>query len=108
MPQSARTLKERRARVYGKFTISYGGLYLGSAPEQCLEIPVDDAADRRRLLCRRYVNCLTHAAALGWTGWECSGCVIEDPLSVDEQRRDLDGLTDFLHALNLSSVRKLA
>ena len=86
---------------YGRFSISSEGLYLGSAPLEHRELDIDRVDEHRRLLCRRYENCLTFAASEGWRGFSCRGCSIEETLSAQDQKRDLDGLATFLAALNL-------
>jgi hypothetical protein len=96
------------ARVYGKFTVRDGGLWPGSKPRQCPELSVDDLErepNLRRVLCRRYENCLTHAASEGWAGFDCGGCDVADPLSLEDQHKDLDGLAEFLCALDLQAGR---
>jgi hypothetical protein len=39
----------------------------------------------RRLWCRRYDRCLTYAAALGWTGFACGECPVDDEISAAER-----------------------
>jgi hypothetical protein len=77
------------------------GLFLGSNPTRCRRYDEDEIALHRRVLCRRYINCLTWAAAQDWIGWSCDNCDVKDVLSREQQADDLDGLADFLHELNL-------
>lgn len=90
-----------RRRVYGRFRIAAEGLFLGSTPTPCNELDIDDVLDRRRILCRRYSNCLTYAASEGWDGFTCESCCIREKLSPNEQHLDLEGLALFLMALEL-------
>ncbi len=87
-PKSAR----RRLRVYSQ------GLFLGSKPQQC-EPARNDIDVARRVNCCRYSNCVTYAAAEGWTGFSCVACPIDEPLSRAAQRDDFEGLAAFLRAL---------
>jgi hypothetical protein len=86
----------------GKFRVPSDGLFLGSLPLQCPEaLGFEEVERRQRVKCRRRTNCLTYAASMGWSGFDCRDCAIEEELSLDEQRRDLEGLAAFLRALNL-------
>jgi hypothetical protein len=90
--------KRKKKRVYSKFTVPSGALAFGSNPiEAEFELSID-AIERgaRKVLCRRQVACTTFAAAADWTSFKCSNCAVEEPLSVDENRLDLDGLADLL------------
>jgi hypothetical protein len=74
-------------------------LPLDSRPEP-LRHP-DDAPDQRKLLCRRYRDCLSHAVSMFWESFGCGSCDVDESLTRDEQKRDLDGLAGFLRALQL-------
>lgn len=74
-------------------------LPLDSRPEQLAD--PDEAPDQRKLLCRRYRDCLSHAVAMVWESFGCGSCAVDEPLTRDEQKRDLDGLAGFLRALQL-------
>lgn len=68
-----------RKRIYGKFNIKSQGLYLGSSPIECeYSQDADVVASRRKLLCRRYDNCLTYAASLGWVAFACVVCDVDE------------------------------
>jgi len=89
-------------RTYGKLTIVSRGLYLGSLPleAECPSEP-EAAAEQRRVHCRRYVNCMTYAAAQNWRGFHCGECDIDETISRDDWLSDLDGLAKFLRALGI-------
>lgn len=91
----------------GRFTVPSDGLFLGSLPLECgpLSISEIEFGGKRNVLCRRYGNCVTYAAACGWRGFSCEACDVYEPMSIAEQSRDLDGLTMFLYALNLAGSR---
>lgn len=74
-------------------------LPLDSRPEPLTDS--DDAPDQRKLLCRRYSDCLSHALDMVWESFGCGRCGVDEPLTKDEQRRDLEGLAHFLSALQL-------
>lgn len=86
-------------RHYGRFAVKAPALPPDSLPSP-LDNP-DRAPAERRLLCRRYNACLSHAADRGWASFGCSGCPVNEPLSLAEQRDDLDGLASFLRALSV-------
>lgn len=86
---------------YGRrrFRVLEPTLALDSVPTYCAPTDVDEVGSKRRLHCRRYTECLTYAASQNWPGFHCHKCGVEEPLTMEEQRRDLEGLTDFLRAL---------
>jgi hypothetical protein len=82
------------------------GLYLRSKPTQCDEPrSVDDV--QRRMHCRRYSNCLEHAAARGWAGFDCTRCPIQEAKPLGELAADLPGMADLLRVLDLPSAIRL-
>lgn len=85
-------------RTYGKLTIVSPGLYLGSLPIEDAIGDVENVGERRRLHCRRYENCLTYAASVNWTGFQCSACRVNETLTREDWLADLDGLASFLRA----------
>lgn len=88
-------------REYGKFTIRPVELLDGSRPAPFTHPDPEAAAQRRKLLCRRYGDCLTYAASLAWPSFHCGACDVEDRMSPQEQRDDIDGLTALLQAINI-------
>jgi hypothetical protein len=44
-----------------------------------------EGGEGRRIWCRKYDGCLTHAWARGWRGFECGGCDVDDEISADER-----------------------
>jgi hypothetical protein len=60
-----------------------------------------DHVEDKRVLCRRYENCLTYAAANHWEGFHCQDCIIEEPLPVADQYSDLEGLAFLLYAIDI-------
>lgn len=88
----------------GKFKVPSDGLFLGSLPIECATLSLSEVeyGGKRNVLCRRYGNCVTYAASRAWRGFSCEACDVEEPMTIAEQARDLDGLIMFLHALNLA------
>lgn len=80
------------------------GLFLGSAPQRSEATPDEEEVTKhKRIHCRRYTNCLTFAASQNWPGFACFDCRVEEPLSAEDQKRDLPGLAMFLSALSLKA-----
>lgn len=76
------------------------GLFLGSQPRACPELN-EIRVDLRRVLCRRYENCLNFAFSQNWSGFDCTNCEIDEKITIDDHRRDLEGLANFLVELNI-------
>lgn len=85
------------AHRYGRLTIVSEGLPFGSLPLEAASADVDDV--RRRLHCRRYENCLTYAASVGWEGFHCGACAVDETITREDWISDLEGLASLLRAL---------
>src|SRR5216684_863819 len=48
------------------------GLFLDSNPVRSRRFDENEIGLHRRVLCRRYTNCLAHAAQQDWLGWSCN------------------------------------
>lgn len=89
-------------RKYGAFSCADPGLILGSNPIPCSEyLSPESAAKGKRLLCTRYVNCLTVAASRGYRGFSCNECNVREEVSRDQQKLDAEGFVDLLQALDI-------
>jgi hypothetical protein len=55
-----------------------------------------EGGEGRRLFCRRYDACLTHAWARGWRGFDCRDCDVDDEISADERLVDIAGCKRFV------------
>ena len=82
------------------------GLFLGSNPTRSKRYDESEIGLHRRVLCRRYTNCLAWAAQQDFLGWTCDNCEIREVISREQQKDDLDGLCDFLLELNLLGRKK--
>lgn len=52
----------------------------------------DRAPKVRKLLCRYYNACLRHAEDQGWGGFACTSCTVEESISREDQRADLESM----------------
>lgn len=86
-------------RPGGRLNIKFEVLPHDSRPEPLMS--PDSGPDERKLLCRRYNDCLSYAAAHNWLSFGCGGCEVEERLTSAEQSRDLEGLAAFLRSLSL-------
>lgn len=87
-------------RVYGRFRVPSNLLPDGVNPTQCSELNLDEVDGSRSIWCVNQATCCTYAASQGWNGYHCRDCAVEEPLSRDAQRRDLDGLAMLLLAIS--------
>jgi hypothetical protein len=55
-----------------------------------------EGGEGRRIWCRRYDGCLTHAWARGWRGFDCAACEVDDEISADERLVDIAGCKRFV------------
>ena len=77
-----------------------------ATPKECsLIVSPDQSPAVRRLTCRRYNACLEVAVQRDWLGFSCSDCKVEDLMSREEQRLEIDGLAGLLSSMNLASRR---
>ena len=69
-------------------------------PEPSTVVEAIDALDNdisiRKLKCSQYDKCLDQAAALRWQGFKCIDCCVDDPISVDQDKSDIEQLTELL------------
>lgn len=72
------------------------GLYLGSKPTECGQLSIDDVDTQKLIHCRRYANCVEHAAGLAWENFNCGRCKIQDELTPTAKYSDFDGLAELL------------
>lgn len=88
--------------TYGKFKIIAEKLEEGSNPiASSFELTLDSVDINRNVLCRRQTQCVTYAAAQKWAGFQCNHCKVSEPLGLQEQRNDLEGLAMLLETLDL-------
>lgn len=73
-------------------------LRAGSRPR---EVPaVMDPDDvQRRFYCARYQNCLSHAAAAGWSNWTCTDCGVDETISLPVFADENEHIADLLREI---------
>lgn len=75
------------SRIYGHFTVPCNGLAADSRPVEDDGGEVETIDARRRLHCRRYENCLTYAASVNWSSFNCSACDVNELIPASELHR---------------------
>jgi hypothetical protein len=58
-----------------------------------------EGGEGRRLWCRRYDACLTHAWARGWSGFTCTTCDVDDEVTERERLIEAARLTKHLEKI---------
>lgn len=72
---------------------------LGANPIRFLHpMSAADAADVQRLNCARRGECLSYVYEMGWASWDCRGCSVTETLTLEEHRRDMDGMAKMIAA----------
>ncbi len=71
----------------------------GSNPLAWVSLFDSTVDGERRVHCQRYDNCLSFAAANNWTSWSCRGCTVNEKISMDEWKYDLEGLARLIRAI---------
>jgi hypothetical protein len=75
-------------------------------PKECsLIASPDQSPSVRRLTCRRYNACLEIAVERDWLGFSCEDCKVQDLMTREEERLEIDGLAGLLSSMNLASRR---
>ena len=62
----------------------------GAAPQPFSLISVEETDAERRVWCRRYDRCLSHAAVQLWDGWTCAQCDVDDEMSLEEKKQAIE------------------
>jgi hypothetical protein len=76
------------------------------APKECsVIVSPDHSPSVRKLTCRRYNSCLEVAVDRDWLGFSCEDCKVQDLMSREEERLEIDGLAGLLSSMNLASRR---
>jgi hypothetical protein len=74
------------------------------SPKECSLIASPDHSPAvRRLTCRRYNACLEVAVERDWVGFSCEDCKVQDLMTREEERLEIDGLAGLLSSMNLAS-----
>jgi len=77
---------------------------VGPRPTECPTISnPDTSTNLRRLTCRRYNACLEIAVKLDWSGFTCADCGVDDIMTREEQRLEIDGLASLLSSMAIGS-----
>jgi hypothetical protein len=91
-----------RATQPGRMKWERVALYLGSRPTPTREA-LDPANLRQRTACRRRFNCMEHACGEDWDGFSCTACPIQEPLTPEQLRADLVGLSRLLRGMDITT-----
>jgi hypothetical protein len=65
-------------------------------PSQCPAIHNPDCANRRRLHCTHYNQCLNFAVHMDWESFDCIECPDYEQMTADDERRDLYAIAEMV------------
>lgn len=80
-----------RPRVFPVLPVLREGSFPVPAPH-----PAASEDPDRRLKCARYDECLAFADASRWDSFACTSCDVDDPISHDANRSDVEGMAGLI------------